>query len=173
MRNKNRFFMVAQWKEPKDPFTVIHAFKRLTKLHKDASLIIGGYGPQMKEMHKLASDLKLESNLCFLGKMDSVQVAKEMQKATAYVHCSGYETFSVVCAEALHCGCPVIASNVGGIKEFVNHENGILVENNDVESFSQAMHHLTSVKHTNVFNIDFSEETIGAKYFMVLDEISK
>lgn len=123
-----RFFMVSQWKYPKNPVSVISAFKNLKELHPDALLRIGGYGPQENEIKQLIDELSLTDSIFFLGKLNSQQIAEEMRCATALVHLSEYETFSVVCAESICCGCPVIASNVGGIREFINDENGVLLE---------------------------------------------
>ena len=81
-------------------------------------------------MEAFVQDNDLGHNIILLGILNKLSIALEMQQANAFVHASNYETFSVVCAEALCCGTPVIASNVGGIPEFVNESNGILVENN-------------------------------------------
>ena len=111
-----RFFMVGEWKSPKDPFTVIKAFKNLIIDYPDVRLRIGGFGPQEKAIKRLIDDLKLYNYINYLGPLQKEDVAVEMNYAMAYIHSSNYETFSVVCAEALCCGTPVISSNVGGIK---------------------------------------------------------
>jgi glycosyltransferase involved in cell wall biosynthesis len=50
------------------------------------------------------------------------------QQASAFILASDSENAPCVISEALAMGVPVIASNVGGISEMVNSENGILME---------------------------------------------
>ena len=170
-RIKNRFFMVAQWKLPKDPFCVLEAFNSFRKAHHDARLIIGGYGPQLVKMKQKVEDLALTDRVDFLGKMKSADIAIEMQKARAYIHSSTYETFSVVCAEAMSCGCPVIASNVGGIPEFINDSNGVLVSHQTSESFLNAMKVIVKRNYKDLTGNDFTARSVGKRYKTLLDEI--
>ena len=168
IRTEGQFFMVSRWKDPKKPLVAIDAFNQLLKEFPGAALRIGGYGPQLEEMKKYADNVP---EITFLGVLNDTQIADEMRTASAFVHPSDYETFSVVCAEALACGCPVIASRVGGIPEFVNEKNGLLVEYNSVARFYQAMR--TICKHAK--HIDdvpnFSKKEIGIKYYEVLGKI--
>ena len=170
VRQPNRYFMVGQWKSPKKPQIIIEAFQILLKKRPQAKLVIGGYGPLSNEMHEQVQILKISNNVTFLGTMDEVDIALEMNKAAAYVHCSEYETFSVVCAEALHCGCPVIASKVGGIPEFVTTKNGCLVSDNTKHSFALAMDELANSKRV-LDKPDFSSAAIGKQYSEILREI--
>jgi glycosyltransferase involved in cell wall biosynthesis len=50
-----------------------------------------------------------------------------------------YENQPVVILEALCCGIPVISSEVGGISENINPENGILFKPNDENELVQAI----------------------------------
>lgn len=169
------FFMLSQWKWPKDPFTPIKAFAKY--IHSaPAKLRIGGYGPQLNEMKILVEDLGLGNYVTFLGTLGGVGIANEFNQASAFLHCSAYESFSVVCAESLCCGCPVVASSVGGIREFVNGSNGILLTNNSTDKWAKALHNITekeicrrdiSVESKKKFDKDI----IGQKYFNILDDV--
>jgi glycosyltransferase involved in cell wall biosynthesis len=176
--NNMNFLMVSQWKWPKDPFTVLKAWRKVLNIFPRAKLKIGGYGPQLHEMERLVEELHLQNRVSLIGRLTSEQIAYEMSKAEAFIHCSEYETFSVVCAEALCCGIPVIASNVGGISEYIHSYNGILVPENTPEVFSQSI--INYVNNREKFEFKkirdeaadkFSVEKAGKKYYSVLSEI--
>ncbi|HMO61625.1 MAG TPA: glycosyltransferase [Ferruginibacter sp.] len=67
------------------------------------------------------------------------EVAALMQGAHAFVLFSRFENLPCVLLEAQCCGLPVISTNVGGIHEVVHPENGILVENENVQQLAAAM----------------------------------
>ena len=52
---------------------------------------------------------------------------------------SRFETFSLICAEALSCGKPVIATRCGGPEEFIDSSNGILIPVNDTDALKAAI----------------------------------
>jgi glycosyltransferase involved in cell wall biosynthesis len=50
------------------------------------------------------------------------------------------EAFGGVAVEALACGVPLVASNVGGLKEIIEHEaNGLLVQPGNPQQLAQAI----------------------------------
>jgi glycosyltransferase involved in cell wall biosynthesis len=174
------FFMVSQWKWPKDPFIIIYAWKRIIKEFPQINLRIGGFGPQWEDMKDLVNDLNLTGNIKLLGSLSQDKIALEMKNAIAFVHGSQYETFSVVCAEALCCGRPIIASGVGGIMEFITRKNGIPVMENTSDAFFRAITNFSQLH--NSFNYEwiskdatrrFSNETIGRSYLNALVDIIK
>jgi glycosyltransferase involved in cell wall biosynthesis len=173
-----KFFMVSQWKWPKNPLPVIEAWGKVITIYPEATLKIGGYGPQTIEIEKLIDKLDLNKKVTFIGKLSQHQVALEMQDANVFIHSSEYETFSVVCAESLCCGTPVIASRVGGIPEYIHEENGILVEDNSPNAFCEKiMEMLNGIKEMDFEKISrdaskkFSEKKIGRQYLSILNEI--
>lgn len=121
--------MVANWAPIKRPFLVLEALVALRPTHPDMTLRIVGDGPQLAAMRDFVTRHGIADQVTFLGRLPKEQIAEEMRAADVFAHASAYETFSVVCAEALCCGVPLIASNVGGIPEFVTPHNGLLVEN--------------------------------------------
>ena len=101
----------------------------------------------------------------FHGFISKTQIAKEFQKADLFLHGSEYETFSVVIAEALKCGTPVVASNVAAIPELINDNNGILVENK-LTPWKNAIVNALSMKYDQAeiakeFKNKFGYEEVG------------
>jgi glycosyltransferase involved in cell wall biosynthesis len=124
-----RFLMVATWRPIKQPLLVMKACSQLLENGIDLDLRIIGTGSQLPVMQSLANSSLLSGHVHFLGSLPKSLIAKEMQNADALLHPSDYETFSVVCAEAISCGTPVLVSNLEAVSEFINHTNGLLVEN--------------------------------------------
>ena len=67
------------------------------------------------------------------------EIALMIASSDALLMFSNYENFPCVIAESMMSGKPVISSNVNGIPEHVNKENGILVEPGDEEALGKAI----------------------------------
>lgn len=170
------FLMASQWKEPKNPFLIIETLEDLRKKGWQFQLRIIGYGPQWQQLNDVVDRSPIKDLVVFLGKRSSREISVEMNKASAFVHCSEYETFSVVCAEALSCGTPVLASAVGGIKELVNDSNGILAVSNTVDSWRGVFEIFQHKRFERDLIAEeaikkYSINQVGKKYYAVLNEI--
>ncbi|MFB6257752.1 MAG: glycosyltransferase [Flavobacteriales bacterium] len=133
-----RFMMLGAWKAPKKPLLAIRAFLEAFKGRSDVEMCIGGHDRLAERIKQEVEEHEGDPPLFFLGKLDKQEVEAEMKKTHAFVHCSEHETFSVVCAEALSNGVPVLASDKGGIGEFVTPEVGILVPRNEEGTWCNA-----------------------------------
>jgi glycosyltransferase involved in cell wall biosynthesis len=171
------FFMVNYWREIKDPFPVFEAFRKLLKDYPTAQLRVGGYGPLWTKMEVYVDENQLDKSILLLGKLTKSQIAEEMQNATAFVHSAKFETFSVVCAEALCCGAPVVVTDLECIAEYLNTDSGVLVKEND---FYHAMLEVTenNQKYTRKsiserYQKRFSKKSVGELYFHTLKKQMK
>jgi glycosyltransferase involved in cell wall biosynthesis len=75
----------------------------------------------------------------FLGHQNQDKVARIMNVSDLAVVPSRVEPFGLVAIEALACGTPVVATNQGGLPEFVNESVGALVDVDDAEGLAAAV----------------------------------
>ena len=109
-------------------------------LKTDCNLVIIGKGTQLKELkEKVAKYEKANqiSNVYFTGARRDIE--KILPIFDLLVLPSFTESFGLVLLEALACGKPVIGSNVGGIKEIITEDVGLLINPNDKESLANAI----------------------------------
>jgi glycosyltransferase involved in cell wall biosynthesis len=150
------FLMVGNWAAIKRPLLILEAFSELLGEFPEAQLRVAGYGTQWEAMTGFVEQRGLES-------------------ATAFLHASDYETFSVVCAEALCCGTPVIASDVGAIPELLEDGNGVLVKNTSTDWHAALRNLLRNPSHRPRLSIStrakrhFSPAQVGEQLREVLE----
>ena len=92
----------------------------------DTITLIIGDGDERDKLHKQAKDLDLKS-VYFIGNVDQKELSNFYNIASVSVVPSRREPFGLVAIEAMAAGAPVIASNQGGLPDFVNEEVGGLV----------------------------------------------
>lgn len=100
------------------------------KVRKARVIIVGGGSRSyIRKLKSQARRLKVPAT--FLGKIPHKSIHRLYQAADCFVCPSQrHEAFGLVNVEAMSTGVPVVASNIGGIKEIINHgSNGYLVRN--------------------------------------------
>ncbi len=96
-----------------------------------ARLVLIGDGPDRSAAEYLVRKKKLQKDVFFLGKQDNVY--DKLAAADVFLLPSQLESFGLAALEAMACEVPVIATNVGGVPEVVEHGvDGYLVEPGDV-----------------------------------------
>ncbi len=114
------------------------ALKALAQVHKersDTTLTIAGEGAYRGELEALTKQLNLENKVHFVGHKTRDELYELYKDATVLLVPSLWpEPFGKVGVEAMSVGRPVIASNVGGVGEWLKDgEVGYLVEPNNPE----------------------------------------
>jgi L-malate glycosyltransferase len=121
---------VANLREVKDHSTFLRAARRVKDAIPDAAFIIAGDGPLMDSTRKLASELGLQGDVFFLGRCELL--AELLYVAEVCVLTSRSEGFSNSILEYMAAGRPVVATDVGGIREaFGDGDAGFLVSPGD------------------------------------------
>ncbi len=121
--------------------TAIEAFSLLKKGGSNARLLIAGEGNERPFLEHLAG--KLQVAIEFTSAVSTEEVASVINQATLVVMPSHFEAFGFVAIEAMQMGRPVIASDVGGLREIVVHgETGLLVPPQNPEALYLAIQSL-------------------------------
>jgi L-malate glycosyltransferase len=119
---------------------LIRAFCEVSKVYPDAALHIYGKGSDDVMLKQLASELHLlNRSVFFEGEADNARISEVYYGNDCFVLFSNYETFSIVTAEALTHGLPVVATRCGGPEAYINDMNGILVGVGDTPGFVRGM----------------------------------
>lgn len=112
------------------------------KLYEDrepATLtLIVGDGDERANLHNQAKRLGLKS-VGFLGNVNQHALRHLYNIADVSLIPSRREPFGLVALEAMACGIPVIATNQGGLPDFVNDSVGALVEPENPEELAEAI----------------------------------
>jgi len=95
---------------------------------------------EMRRLHQLRADLGLTDLVTFLGKQAQDTLPYYYSAAEVVVVPSHYESFGMVALEAMACGAPVIASDVGGLSFTVaNGLSGFLVPARDPQALAEKL----------------------------------
>ena len=116
--------------------------KVLPKIDNVKYLIIGK-GEYLEKLQKLSKELKVENKVIFIGEVNHNELYKYYSMADLFIQPSlTKEAFGITLIEALACEVPLLARNVGGMKEIVKEkENGFLFENDLVEKINLALNY--------------------------------
>ncbi|HLU99519.1 MAG TPA: glycosyltransferase [Thermobifida alba] len=106
----------------------------------DAELLVAGgpdaaalrTDPEAVRLYRIARETGVADRVRFLGRVAREDVPALLRSADAAVNVPWYEPFGMSTVEAMACGVPVVASDVGGHRDTVVHEvTGLLVPPRD------------------------------------------
>ncbi len=148
--NKFRLLSVAFISERKRVDLIAEAVSNLAKQENEIEfewIHIGDGDENIKgRINNLINDLPSNYKCTFTGSLPNKEVLKfykENEDIDAFINVSSSEGKPVSIMEAQSYGIPVIATNVGGVSEIVNNENGVLLRANpsaiDVANAIQSM----------------------------------
>jgi len=143
-----RIVAVASLDPVKGIANLVDAAAILAGRRGDFEVEIVGDGPLRPALERRARALGLGGRLSFRGLLPREEVAALMRRSAFAVVPSVWETFSVVLSEAMACGLPVVATDVGGMPERVHAANGILSAPEDPAALARAMERMLDTHRT-------------------------
>lgn len=168
--NRNIVF-VASHLADKDIDVLLDAIEILKNNHIEVSLDIIGFEPDKKypvetdsqyNLQKEIEKRKLSGVIRLKGRKNRQDLLESYQNYSFLVSSSLSETFGVGVAEAIANGLPVVCTDSGGIREFVDESNGIIVPIRNPQRLADAIKEMYEKRH--LYNASEISEKIVTKY---------
>jgi L-malate glycosyltransferase len=169
---------VSNFRPVKRVEAVVEIFERICR-QVSTHLLMVGDGPELDAASRLASERGLEDRVHFLGEQD--QVLPLLSISDVFLLPSSQESFGLAALEAMACEVPVVASNVGGLPEVIDHgRNGFLHPPNDLDAMAEsavalltdpALHQQVATAARDKVRRRFCEEKIVPLYEAYYEEV--
>lgn len=123
--NRTIISLIARIDYQKRPFLLMQIIKKTVEKKKDVLFLIAGDGPLLPDIKRIARDQGLDPYVRFLGKTDKPDELYAISDMT--LNCSIKEGLALTAYESLAMGVPVVSCDVGGQKELINKDTGVIV----------------------------------------------
>jgi glycosyltransferase involved in cell wall biosynthesis len=151
---------------------------------KDALLVIAGPDDgYLKEAKSLTSAMGISKHVLFTGPLYGQDKLEAYVDSEFCVLPSRYETFPMTVLEAYACGKPVIASEVGGLKDLIiDGETGLLFEAGNIKRLTRSIFNLINgndvakemgLKSKNFVRENFTIEKVAERLEKTYEEVVK
>jgi len=126
---------------------LIEAIKNLSKDFTNFRIFLVGDGQNKPEIERRIKKEELDKFFVLTGFKEQEEIFKFLIASDIFVLPSLYELLPYAILEAMSVGLPVIATDVGGIREVVKHRrNGLLIKPKDAEALTQAIREILTNK---------------------------
>jgi teichuronic acid biosynthesis glycosyltransferase TuaC len=137
--NEQSIIYVGRFVEAKGMRELIAAFERLSQGNPNARLSLVGDGVMKDELLGLIKQAGLSDKVRVPGGLPPEQVAEWICASDVLTLPSWSEGYPNVVVEGVACGRPVVATDVGGTREILHADNGILIPPKQVDALHDAL----------------------------------
>lgn len=153
---------------------LLNAFGIIIKTYPEAHLYLLGEGPCQEEYEELSKSLNLGRNAHFCGFHDDPR--EYLSAADIFVLASHSDPGPLVIAEARNAGCAIVATNVDGIPEMLDHgAAGLLVASKNPTALAATIERLLADQSELKKYSGLAKENVGrftiARVCQEMDEI--
>jgi len=150
---------------------ILRVLKRLSENRTDWFCTLIGDGIHFEKLKGYAKELSLDGKFTqFTGLKENEELAELMRRACFQVMFSRFENLPVVILESFASGVPVLSTDVGGIREHLHPDLGILIQSENEQQLEEKIDYLLDhyqeykKEKLRAYAMDnFSREVIGRK----------
>lgn len=151
---------------------LIKAMPNILTVYPNAKLLIAGDGALKEELERLSISCQVSDHILFLG--SRLDIPELLKIFDIYILPSISEGLPMIILEAMAAGCPIVATEVGGVpKAIVDGENGLLVRPGDPEQLFKSIKKLSDdeklqeqfiSRSKEIFKKQFSAKNMARQY---------
>ena len=130
---------VARLVPIKNVRVLVDAFRIVRAGDPDAHLLIVGDGPEARALERQTVDAGVANSVTFAGHVPHEETPDFYRSADVFALSSDFDNSPNVVLEAMASGLPVVATDVGGVREFVDSEGGTIVPARQPEALARAI----------------------------------
>ena len=132
----------------KQPRVLAQTALQLSRQNVDFVLLVTGDGPDMGWLQTFVRKNRLEQKVRLIGALPNADVQDLMAAADIFFLPSEWEGIALSVYEAMACGIAVVGADVGGQRELVTSESGVLIvrgeEAEEAQKYAGALRDLLS-----------------------------
>ena len=143
---------------------LLKAMTHLNDLQDLKLVIIGGDGagaPEFIKFQKLSSELDINDKIFFAGRLEQDDLPQYYSAADLLALPSYHESFGMVALEALACGTPVVATEVGAMDSVISQgKTGCVVADSKPSAFARAIREFVSKSPGKIESADSIRDSV-------------
>jgi glycosyltransferase involved in cell wall biosynthesis len=137
---KRVILSVGRFVPIKNTALTIEAMARVAQRDSTAHLVLVGEGPELANLKAQVERLGIGNRVTFAGYVPQDELGPYYRSADVFVLASDFDNSPNVVLEAMSCGVPVVATNVGGVADYVAApRGGDLVPSRDAAALARAL----------------------------------
>jgi len=146
LQNRRVVLTVARLVPIKRVALLVDGFAALRGRMPNAHLVIVGDGPERDALHQRAASLGVLDASTFVGSIAHRDTPAFYRAADVFALSSEFDNSPNVVLEAMASGLPIVSTDVGGVREFVDEpQGGTIVARGDADALARAIErYLTS-----------------------------
>ena len=169
---------IARLAPQKKPLTILRTAKRLEDRGQSVQTILVGSGPLMDDCERYVTEHDLDDVYLLGFQEDALDMLPDLD---VFLLPSRFEGFPLTVLESLHAGVPLVAYDVGGVAEAIDHgKTGFIVPAGDHDAFVEHVERLLgddelrsqlSARARTTARSEFSAERMVADYKRVYERV--
>jgi glycosyltransferase involved in cell wall biosynthesis len=155
---------IGRLSEEKGILNFVQALPEVLNDRRDLDVLIGGHGPLEETIARFLQEEKLTGRVMCTGWISHEDLPEYLNKLRLIVLPSYTEGLPNIVLEAMMCGTPVLATQVGAIPDIIkDRETGFILENNSPPRVAESI--LKALEDPNLENIALRAKKMVEKDF--------